>query len=78
MNGVDTNVLVYGVGQSDPVKHVKAVMLLASLVVSAAEAVLLWQVAGEFLQTLRRMECWGSSVMMSCCKRLPRHVHPSD
>jgi predicted nucleic acid-binding protein len=59
MNAVDTNVLVDGVDQSDPVKHVKAVTLLASLVVSAAESVLMWQVAGEFLQQLRRMELLG-------------------
>lgn len=56
MNAVDTNVLVYGVDTSDPVKHAKAVTLLANAAVAVVETVLLWQVAGEFLQTLRRME----------------------
>lgn len=56
MNAVDTNILVYGVDTSDPIKHGKAVTLLANLAASSVETKLLWQVVGEFLQQLRRME----------------------
>ena len=45
MNAVDTNVLVYGVDTSDPVKHAKAVTLLANACAELVETVLLWQVA---------------------------------
>ncbi len=56
MNAVDTNVLIYQMDRSEPVKNPKAAALLLRLTASPVETVLLWQVAGEFLQQLRRWE----------------------
>jgi len=59
MNAVDTNILVYFVDCDEPVKRVKAIELINRLIEEDAEAVLLWQVAAEFLNCLRRWEREG-------------------
>lgn len=59
MNAVDTNVLVYFVDKDEPAKRAKAVELLDDLAKEDIETVLLWQVAAEFLNCLRRWENEG-------------------
>ena len=62
MNAVDTNVLVYYVDVDEPAKRLKAVELLELLERLGREQVetlLLWQVAAEFLNCLRRWENEG-------------------
>ena len=59
MNAVDTNVFVYAADDVEPVKQAKAIQLLEQLVQTPSETWLLWQVAGEFLSTLRRWELAG-------------------
>jgi predicted nucleic acid-binding protein len=59
MNAVDTNVLLYRVDRYEPVKQAKAKALLRRLRAGSAPTVLLWQVAGEFLNQLRRWESTG-------------------
>ena len=59
MNAVDTNVFVYFVDRDEPLKRAKAVELLDRLVKEDVETVLLWQVAAEFLNCLRRWENEG-------------------
>jgi predicted nucleic acid-binding protein len=59
MNAVDTNVFVYFVDRDEPSKRAKAVELLDRLVKEDIETVLLWQVAAEFLNCLRRWENEG-------------------
>ncbi len=56
MNAIDTNVLVYFVDKDEPAKRAKAVELLDDLAKEDIETVLLWQVAAEFLNCLRRWE----------------------
>ena len=56
MNAVDTNIFVYAADDDEPVKQAKALHLLDQLVQTPTETWLLWQVAGEFLSTLRRWE----------------------
>ena len=63
MNAVDTNVLVYHIDTRDPVKQTKAQALLGGMIANGQDAVLLWQVAGEFLQQLRRWE--GQKIVSS-------------
>jgi predicted nucleic acid-binding protein len=53
MNAVDTNVLVYRLDRSDPVKQSRARDLLQELATSAEPTVLLWQVLGEAVRQLR-------------------------
>lgn len=55
MNAVDTNVLVYSRDPRDPKKQAVANNLLASL----TDAVLLWQVACEYLAASRKLERFG-------------------
>ena len=57
MNAVDTNVLLYRVDRYEPIKQAKAKALLRRL--RTVPTVLLWQVAGEFLNQLRRWESTG-------------------
>ncbi|MEX2176980.1 MAG: hypothetical protein WD872_21640 [Pirellulaceae bacterium] len=52
MNAVDTNVLVYAFDMDEPDKRAKAADLITKLV-KAQDAVLLWQVACEFIATMR-------------------------
>ncbi len=59
MNAVDTNVLVYSVDQIEAVKRTKAVALLARLSTPPVDTVLPWQVAGEYLNCLRRGKAQG-------------------
>ena len=56
MNGVDTNVFVYSLDTNEPVKQAKAQDLLRRLQAGPVRTVLLWQVAGEILQQLRRWQ----------------------
>ncbi len=58
MNAVDTNVFVYAIDQSDPAKHGEAQALLGGLQ-QASDTVLPWQVAGEYLNCLRRFASTG-------------------
>lgn len=58
MNAVDTNVLVYAVDPRDPAKRAVALTLLESL----PDAVLLWQVAVEYLAACRKLEPYGYSL----------------
>jgi predicted nucleic acid-binding protein len=55
MNAVDTNVLLYVHDPRDPAKQAKA----ASLVTSLTDAVLLWQVACEYLAASRKLAPFG-------------------
>ncbi len=59
MNAVDTNVFVYFMDRDEPRKQAKAVELLDYLVHEDVETVLIWQVAAEFLNCLRRWENEG-------------------
>lgn len=59
MNAVDTNVFIYGLDDGDPDKQAKAQELIARLVQPPVETVLLWQVAGELLNCLRKSESEG-------------------
>lgn len=59
MNAVDTNVLVYRLDQSDPVKQAKARDLLRRLARSAEPTVLPWQVLGELVRQLRYWQDHG-------------------
>ncbi len=62
MNAVDTNVFVYAFDADETVKRPKAVELLDRLTQQSGETILLWQVAGEFLNCLRK---WESAARMS-------------
>jgi len=55
MNAVDTNVLLYVHDPRDPAKQAKAAALVASL----TDAVLLWQVACEYLAASRKLAPFG-------------------
>ncbi len=55
MNAVDTNVLIYAHDPRDPVKQAKAVALIASL----TNAILLWQVACEYIAASRKLAAYG-------------------
>ena len=59
MNAVDTNVLVYSSDANEPVKQQQAQQLLMELRRSETDPILLWQVAAEFLNCLRRWELAG-------------------
>jgi predicted nucleic acid-binding protein len=59
MNAVDTNVFVYAFDADEPVKQAKAQLLLDRLTRQREETELLWQVAGEFLNCLRKWESAG-------------------
>jgi len=56
MNAVDTNVLVYRLDRTDPVKQAKARDLLRQLAKSDERTVLPWQVLGELVCQLRRWQ----------------------
>lgn len=59
MNAADTNVFVYAFDADEVVKRPKAESLLDGLSKQPAGTVLLWQVAGEFLNWLRKWESAG-------------------
>jgi predicted nucleic acid-binding protein len=56
MNAVDTNVFVYALDSDELAKQAKANELLKRLSQQPNETLLLWQVAAEFLNCLRRWE----------------------
>ncbi len=59
MNAVDTNVFVYSLDASDPVKQAKARDLFKRLAQPPTETILPWQVAGELLNNLRKRQAAG-------------------
>jgi len=59
MNAVDTNVFVYALDADEPVKQPKAQALLKRLAAEGVSTVLLWQVAGELLNNLRKRQSAG-------------------
>jgi len=59
MNAGDTNVYVYALDADEPAKQSKAVDLFDRLMQQPADTVLVWQVAGEFLNQLRKWEPQG-------------------
>ena len=59
MNAVDTNILVYAIDEGQPVKQPLAKALIAGLTQQPAQTRLIWQVATEFLQVLRRWQAQG-------------------
>lgn len=61
MNAVDTNVLIYVHDERDPVKQATADALMQSL----TSAVLLWQVACEYIAASRKLVASGYIVDMA-------------
>jgi predicted nucleic acid-binding protein len=59
MNAVDTNVFVYSLDASEPVKQAQADQLVERLARTPEETILPWQVAGELLSCLRKWESAG-------------------
>lgn len=59
MNAVDTNVLIYAMDVTEPIKQPKAKGLLNRLARSPADTVVLWQAASEYLCGLRRWQAQG-------------------
>jgi predicted nucleic acid-binding protein len=55
MNAVDTNVLLYVHDPRDPIKQAKATALIASL----SNALLIWQVACEYIAASRKLAPLG-------------------
>lgn len=59
MIAIDTNVLVYAIDGSEPVKQAQAIALLDALCRKPEPLVVPWQVAVEFVACLRRWENAG-------------------
>jgi len=59
MNAADTNVYVYALDAGEPAKQAKAVDLFDQLMQLPSDTVLIWQVAAEFLNQLRKWETQG-------------------
>lgn len=59
MNAVDTNVYVYALDADEAAKQAKALELFDRLTLHRTETILIWQVAGEFLNQLRTWESRG-------------------
>lgn len=59
MNAVDTNIYVYALDADEATKQAKALELFDWLALERGETVLIWQVAGEFLNQLRSWESRG-------------------
>jgi predicted nucleic acid-binding protein len=59
MIAIDTNVLVYAIDNDAPIKQTKALDLLGRLRQVTPSAILLWQVASEFLSVLRKRQSKG-------------------
>ena len=55
MNAVDTNILLYSIDKTEPVKRPKATAFLLQLIADGS-TVLLWQVLAESVQQLRPVE----------------------
>ncbi len=56
MIAIDTNVFVYYVDSSEATKQTQARQLVQELIETRADPILLWQVAVEFLNCMRRWE----------------------
>lgn len=54
MNAIDTNIWVYSIDHDEPERREQALDLLDRLGGDAKSTVMLWQVAGEYLNCLRR------------------------
>ena len=61
MNAVDTNILIYVHDDRDPAKQATAYALVQSL----TSAVMLWQVACEYIAASRKITASGYSVDMA-------------
>ena len=59
MRAIDTNVLLYAVDNSEPLKQATARQLIDRLMLTPGEGVLLWQAACEYLSSLRRWQRTG-------------------
>jgi len=59
MNAADTNVYVYALDADEPAKQAKALALFDQLIQERTDTVLIWQVAAEFLNQLRKWESKG-------------------
>lgn len=59
MNAADTNIYVYTLDADEAAKQAKSIELLDRLIQRPGETVLLWQVAGEFLAQLRKLQSKG-------------------
>lgn len=59
MNAVDTNVYVYALDADETAKQAKALELLDQLALNRSDTILVWQVASEFLNQLRKWETQG-------------------
>ena len=73
MNAIDTNVLVYWADVDAGDKRAIAVELLERLQQAPRPTILLWQVAVEFLNCMRRFECSGRVTReetIGCLQRL--------
>jgi predicted nucleic acid-binding protein len=71
MTAIDTNVMIYAYDDDEPVKRRKALALLTDLTNQSEHVVLLWQVAEEFLNCLRK---WESKNKMSSTD-VENHFH---
>lgn len=59
MHAIDTNILVYAVDHDEPLKQQVAIQLLEQLSQPSRNTLLLWQVAAEFLNCLRKWQHHG-------------------
>ena len=59
MNAIDTNVLIYRLDRTEPVKQAKARELLRHLSSDPTPTLLLWQVLGELMRQLRYWQDQG-------------------
>jgi predicted nucleic acid-binding protein len=68
MNALDTNVLIYRLDNTDPVKQAKARALMRRLRPAATPTILPWQVLGEFVRQLRSWQDQGRLTRPSLLK----------
>ena len=81
MNAADTNVYVYALDAGEPAKQAKAVDLFDQLMQQPSDTVLVWQVAAEFLNQLRKWEAQGrlaTAAVEAAFQRSRAHVHPAN
>ena len=74
MIAVDTNVLIYAVDATEPVKSKRAEKLLQDLCAAGESIVVPWQVAAEFLACLRRWISAGPH-QLDRCRNLSIPIH---
>ena len=70
MHAIDTNVLLYAVDDSEPLKQATARELIDRLMLTPGKSVLLWQVACEYLSCLRRWQRAGKLTALDVDKNL--------